>query len=181
MKRIAFVGICLIVSLPLFGQHYLLADSRLHFYSSAPIEDIEAISVKTRSLFDAKTGEIAFVVPIKTLEFENKRMQEHFNENYMESHKYPDATFKGRLSAFERNKAGVQRVMARGILNIHGVSREFTAEGTLEFRGAAVYLAARFPVRVADFNIKIPRVVFYNIAEVVDVHFNGKYLPHAAE
>ena len=92
MKKILF-GICLLLSLPVWGQQYLLAESSVKFYSSAPMENIEATTTKSRSLFNAQTGEIAIIIPIKSFEFEKKLMQEHFNENYLESHKYPEATF----------------------------------------------------------------------------------------
>ena len=177
MKTV-LIGIYLLFSLPLFGQRYLLLESMTSFYSSAPVEDITARTTKTRSIFIAETGELAFVVPINTFEFEKKLMQEHFNENYMESHKFPEATFKGKLTGFNLQHKGVQKVMARGELNIHGVSRSVAVEGTLEFRGNDVYLLAKFPVRLADHKVEIPRLVIYNIAEVVEVTFKGKYIPH---
>ena len=119
--------------------------------------------------------EIAFVVPIKSFQFDKKLMQEHFNENYMESHKYPDATFKGKITGYNPSKKGPQKAVAKGEFNIHGVKKAVEAEGTVEFKGDELHLVAKFPVRVADYNIEIPTLVFYNIAEVVEVSLNGKY------
>lgn len=175
-------GICILISLfyclPVYGQTYSMADSHISFYSSAPVEDIEAISTKSRSLFDAKTGHIAFVVPISSFEFEKKLMQEHFNEKFMESHQYPEATFTGILSGYERERKGPQQAKAVGKIIIHGVSQPLETRGTLEFKGDEVFMDAAFPLRVADFDIEIPKLLFYNIAEEVDVRIKGRFEPH---
>ena len=180
MKKILF-GICFLLSLPVMGQQYLLAESTVNFYSSAPMENIEATTTKSKSLFNAQTGEIAIIIPVKTFEFEKKLMQEHFNENYLESHNYPEATFKGKITGFDPQQKGAQKAVARGEMNIHGVSRSIDVTGTLEFKGDEVLLLAKFPVRVADYKVDIPQLVFYNIAEVVDITFKAKYLPHAKQ
>ena len=157
------------------GQQYKLLESKVTFFSDAPMEDIEATTTKARSLFNLNTGEIAFVIPIRSFEFPKKLMQEHFNENYMESHKYPDATFKGKVSGYDQQKKGKQKVKAKGVLHIHGVSHEVETEGLLELQPKAVRIEAKFPVKVADYKIEIPQLVFYNIAEEVVVSLNGMY------
>ncbi len=96
-------------------------------------------------------------------------MQQHFNENFMESDKFPHATFEGRLNGFDLQKAGVQTVEAIGTLTIHGVSQKKTVEGQLTVSDKLLQMDAVFDVRVADHDIKIPRVVFLNIAEEVKV------------
>lgn len=177
MKAILF-GICLFCCLPVQGQNYQLDESELSFFSSAPVEDIEAKSSKTRSLLNIETGELAFVTPIRSFVFDKQLMQEHFNENYMESEKYPNASFKGRLSGYEKGKQGKQPVIARGEMTIHGVSRNIEAAGEIEFKGKGLYVEASFPLKVADFNIEIPSMLFYNIAEVVEVKLKGRYVPY---
>lgn len=174
MKVIGFIFL-VFFCLPVWGQTYTIADSRISFYSSAPVEDIEAISTKSRSLFEAETGHIAFVIPISSFEFKKKLMQEHFNEKFMESHKYPEATFTGILSGYEPGRAGPQQARAVGKLMIHGVSRPLETEGTLEFKGDEVLIEASFPVTVEDYDIEIPSLLFYNIAEVVDVKVEGRF------
>lgn len=174
MRKI-LLGILLFCSFPLFGQKYRLVDGKVTFFSSAPMEDIKAETTKVRSLIDIETGEMAFVVPIRSFEFPKKLMQEHFNENYLESHKYPDATFKGRLIDYDRSKKEKQKVKARGELTIHGVTKTIEVAGTLKLTSRGAQIEAKFPVRVADYQIEIPQLVFYNIAEVVDVTLNGSY------
>lgn len=178
IMKTTFLIVCLFCCLPVYSQTYTMADSHISFYSSAPVEDIEAISTESRSLFDAKTGNIAFVIPISSFEFEKKLMQEHFNEKFMESHQYPEATFTGILSGYEPERKGMQQAKAVGRIMIHGVSRPLETEGSLEFSGEEVLIEATFPLRVEDFDIKIPKLLFYNIAEEVEVRVKGRFEPH---
>lgn len=160
------------------AQKYRLSSSEVSFFSDAPMEDIEAYNKDTKSIFDAGTGEIAFVVPIKGFEFEKSLMQEHFNENYLESDKYPDAKFEGKLQGYEAGKSK-QEVTARGKLTIHGVTHEVEVPGTIITNGSGMEMKATFPIKVADYDIDIPKIVFYNIAEEVEVRVNFQYQPYA--
>ncbi len=160
-----------LVALPLYssGQTHKSIKSYIRFFSEAPKENIEAINIKGTSLINLEAGEIAFSIPIRGFEFEKALMKEHFNENYLESEKYPTATFKGKLVDFNANTSATQTAKAVGVMSIHGVARKMEIEGEIKISGNYVKVKAKFPIRVADFNIKIPKVVFYNIAEVVDV------------
>jgi len=167
----------LILFLPLFvaAQKYKLTSSEVSFFSEAPLENIEAHNDQTTSLFDVTTGEIAFVVPIKGFQFKKSLMQEHFNENYMESDKYPNGTFKGKVSGYDPEKSGKQTAVAEGDLTIHGVTRKVRIEGTLEFQSGKATMNAKFPVKLEDHDIEIPTVVFFNIAEVIEVTVQLEY------
>ncbi|CAN5347722.1 hypothetical protein BH23BAC1_BH23BAC1_08360 [soil metagenome] len=149
-------------------QTYILEKSQITFFSEAPLENIDATNTQAKSIFQKSSGNIAFQVPIIGFQFKKSLMQKHFNENYMESDKYPNATFSGNLSSYN-NRTGVQAVEAAGKLTIRGISKEVIIKGTLEQKEDQLILKAKFPVRVEDYNIKIPRIVFFNIAEVVDV------------
>lgn len=159
------------------AQKYISELNHVSFYSEAPLENIEAHSYKSKSLIDLQTNEIVFTVPIRTFEFEKSLMQEHFNENYMESHKFPRAKFKGKIIGFEP-KPGKQEVSAEGQLEIHGVTREVQVEGEIDYSEDEITIKATFPVRVADYDIKIPKVVASNIAEVVDISIEFTYEPY---
>lgn len=175
-----FIGIfsCFFYCLPLHGQTYSLVDSHISFYSNAPVEDIEAVSTKGRSFFDAASGKVAILIPISSFEFDKKLMQEHFNEKFMESHKYPEATFTGVFSGYDPQQKGPQKAKATGKLMIHGVTRLLETEGTLEFKGEQVFMEASFPLRVAEFDIEIPKLLFNNIAEQVEVRVKGRFNIH---
>ena len=176
MKNIlSILTLILVFSVGANAQKYKTNAGKVTFFSDAPMEDIEATSEKVTSLIDAQKGDVAFLIPINTFQFEKKLMQEHFNENYMESEKYPNALFQGKLLNYEVGKKGAQTVQAKGEMTIHGVKRDVTVEGTIEEKGGKLLLNAKFPVAVADYKVKIPKVVFYNIAEVVEVTLNLTY------
>ena len=160
-----------------FAQKYISDLNHVSFYSEAPMENIEAHSYKAKSLFDIQTQEIVFTVPIRTFEFEKSLMQEHFNENYMESHKFPKAKFVGKVTGFEP-KPGTQQVAAEGKLEIHGISQDVKVDGEIEYAEDEIKVKAVFPVKVADYKIEIPSMVASNIAEVVDVTIEFNYQPY---
>lgn len=151
------------------AQSFKSTRSETSFFSSAPLENIRATNTKATSMFNGETGAIAFFVPIKGFRFRKSLMQQHFNENYMESNKYPRATFEGKLTDYELGVSGVQEALAVGKLTIHGVSRDVKIKGKFTRESGGVKMESKFPVKVADYDIEIPRVVFYNIAEEVEV------------
>lgn len=157
------------------AQRYTSVSSRVHFFSDAPMEDIEAVNIDGRSAVDLEAGEVVFSIPIRSFTFEKSLMQEHFNENYMESDKYPNATFQGQLSGFDPSVSNWQKATANGKMKIHGVEQSLRVEGSLRILDQKLEIQAKFPIALKDYNIKIPKVVFYNIAEVVDVTINFNY------
>ncbi len=153
-------------------------NATLRFFSSAPMEDIEATTTQGVSAINVKTRAVYFKVPINTFQFRKKLMQEHFNENYLESEKYPFAEFKGKvLEEVDLSKDGSYPVTVEGALNIHGVTKNYREKGTLTVKGGKINASAKFNVRVADHKIKIPTLVIKNIAEVVEVTVNADYQP----
>ena len=145
----------------------------ISFFSSTPVEDIEANNHKVSCVLDAGTGAIQFAVLIKAFEFEKALMQEHFNENYMESNTFPKAEFKGRVDGFTAANAktpGRYEVTATGDLTIHGVTKPVTQKGIIEvMKDGALKAESDFVVRPEDYDITIPSVVRKNIAEVITV------------
>ena len=107
-----------LVSYSAYAQIYRSYDTFTSFFSEARLEDIKADNKEGIAIFNAETGELAFSVPIKGFQFRKSLMQEHFNENYMESHKYPNATFKGSIINYEGLIPGKKEVVAeRGYQN----------------------------------------------------------------
>lgn len=169
MRLTFFVLMVLNLGHDLLAQTYRSTESEITFFSSAPMEDIKATNKKASSLFDASSGSIAIVVPISGFQFRKSLMQQHFNENYLESDKYPNATFEGLVKGFDPSRSGIQKAIAEGVMNIHGVSKPVKIEGQIQKTASSIKMETKFPIRVADYNIDIPKVVFYNIAEVVEV------------
>ena len=143
-----------------------------HFFSEAPLEDIEATNKKAVGAIDLDKGTVAVSIVMKNFHFDKSLMEEHFNENYLESDKYPKAQFKGKIvgfDSFDFTKPGTITVKADGELEIHGVKKPLTSEVTFEIAENAIGATTTFKVALEDHKIKIPKLVIKNIAEVVDV------------
>lgn len=180
MKRILFLLLACAYAGTTPAQNLFSAGSgNVTFFSKAPMADIEALNARAQSIINTTTGEIAVKVPIKSFLFENGLMQEHFNENYMESDKYPFATFKGRINeSIDWTKPGSYPVSATGKLNVHGVERDQTITGKLDVGSGKLQLDAGFTVALADHKIEIPKLVFQKIAETIAVTTRFVYQPH---
>lgn len=174
--KFAIFFIALAVSHVASAQKYMSRSSKVTFFSSTPVENIEAVNNEVSTGVDATTGDVMFVVPIKSFKFEKALMQEHFNENYMESDKYPKAEFKGKFSdvnAINIKKDGIYDVKALGKLTIHGVTKDVEIPGTVTVKGNAIMLASKFSVKTGDYKIKIPAVAASKIAESIEVSVNA--------
>jgi len=153
--------------------------SEFSFFSKAPLEDIEAKNTRANSIINLSNGEIVVRIPISQFQFNNKLMQQHFNENYMESEKYPYATFKGRIiEELDWSKPGVYSVNANGTLNIHGVNQYRKLSGKLTVGEKSMLLETMFEVMLIDHKIDIPKLVFKKIAEKIEVKANISYAPY---
>ncbi len=177
MKIGYFLFLFLIAPLFVTGQKYTAEKSSITFYSDAAIEDIKAVNSKGSSMINTSTGEIVFSIPIKEFEFEKALMQEHFNEKYLESDKYPKAIFTGQLNGLIYQQSGEQQVIARGRLTIHGVTQEIEVPGKIELRDGRIYAQANFIIRLENYRIKIPQLLWQNIAEEVEVTIDFTYKP----
>ncbi|RVU02700.1 YceI family protein [Mucilaginibacter limnophilus] len=157
---------------------YACKNVRITLYSSAPLEDIEAESNAGKSVFNPATGELAFNVAIRSFKFPKSLMQEHFNENYMESDKYPQASFRGKINEkIDVNANGSFPVTVSGVLDVHGVKQNRTVKGTVNVNNGSVSMSSEFMVRCADHNIEIPKLVFKKIAETIKMTVSATYSP----
>lgn len=158
-----------------YAQKYKVSKGKVVFFSEAALENITAYNNSAVGLFTSNTGEVAFVVPIVKFEFEKALMQEHFNEKYMHSDKYPRSTFKGKVTGFDMDKKGEQNVTVEGDLFIHGVTKKVKVPGTFEVKGNTIVMSAKFPATLADYNIERPQLLWENIAETVEVSVNFNF------
>ncbi len=159
-----------------FAQKYSSTTSEVGFYSEAPMEKIQATNKDGKSVLNTAANEIGFVVAIRGFHFEKPLMEEHFNENYMESEKYKTAMFKAKINeAVDYKKDGTYDATATGKMNIHGVEKEYTIPGKITVKGGKIAIDSKFQVKIADHNIEIPKLVIKNIAEVVDVTIHFDY------
>jgi hypothetical protein len=169
------VGLYMSVPLTAAAQNYVAKNVKVNLFSSTPLEDIKAGNVKAVVVLVGKTREIVVQVPIKDFEFDRKLMQEHFNENYMESDKYPFAKFKGTIEQqIDFSEDGVYDVKVAGILTVHGVDQTRSIAGKVIISGRTVQILSDFKVACADHRIKIPTLIITKIAEVINIKLDGR-------
>jgi len=150
------------------------------FYSHTPMEDIKAENNQVAAVLDAGTGEMVFQVLIKSFHFEKALMEEHFNENYMESEKYPKSTFKGKitnLSSVDFSKNGTYDVTVEGDLTLRNVTNKVNARGTIEVITGGINANSKFNIAPEDYKIEIPGVVREKISKDLEVTVSMKYTP----
>jgi polyisoprenoid-binding protein YceI len=173
MKKIVVLAI-LVVSVNLAGAQdkYFTKSGKISFYSKASLENIEAHNKTVTCVLDTKTGNMQFAVMMKAFEFEKALMQEHFNENYIESHKFPKADFKGQIinnGDINYSKDGKYTAKVKGKLTMHGQTRDVESTGTIEVRGGKLEADAVFNITLADYNVSIPAMVKDNISKTVSI------------
>ncbi len=159
------------------GQKYTVEKGSASFFSHASIEDIAAKNEKVAGIFNAATGDVAFSIPIKEFVFAKSLMQEHFNEKYMESDKYPKSTFQGTVTGFDSNVNQLQQAIAKGKLTIHGQTKDVEVPGTIEKQGDRLLFKAKFIAKLEDYKIAIPQLMWQNIAEQVEVTVDFVFKP----
>ena len=152
---------------------YMTRTGVISFFSASIMEDIEARNNKVAAVLDLTTGQLAFAVPVREFQFKRTLMQEHFNENYMESDKYPKATFTGQVvnaaQVAKQLPTGSQNVEVEGQMTLHGVTHKVAVSGTLQMRDGQLVVFAYFNIAPADYSIDVPRLVREHIAKSVSV------------
>ncbi|MGQ1786438.1 MULTISPECIES: YceI family protein [unclassified Saccharicrinis] len=154
------------------AQKYFTRTGNVIFFSHAPMEDIKAENSQVAAILNGEDGSLTFALLIKSFEFEKALMQEHFNENYLESDDFPKANFKGEIIDFSRDmlQSGKNsEVSISGQLTIHGVTQNIETLANLAANEDGVRGTAQFIVKPEDYNIKIPKAVRNNIAKEIEV------------
>ena len=173
MKNLTILTICLFVANVTFAQKMITRSGEIKFEASMPaFEEISAKNNTVSCIFDTSTGEIAALALVKAFRFKVPLMEEHFNENYMESSKFPKATFKGKIVNFDASKITSKKTDfdLEGDLTIHGVSKKVKTKISFVQSGEKLISTCTFKVKPIDFNIKIPSIVKSKIAETVEVN-----------
>lgn len=180
-KLFALNSLLLLIFSGVQAQIYIGKTCEISFFSSAPLENISAVNKTTRPVLNTVTNELIFKITVQGFKFDKPLMEEHFNENYMESKKYPHALFIGQINELINYKTdGVYQVTASGYINIHGVDQKQTIEGMLTVKGDVITLQSTFTIQLSDYNISVPKLLFQNIAEVIDVKVNATLVPNVA-
>jgi len=165
MKKVTMMVIMLASTMATtFGQSFMTRTGKISFNATAPSspEKIEAVNNEVANILDAKSGALVFQVPVKSFKFERELMQEHFNENYMESDKFPRADFKGTITNVADvnfGKDGTYNAKVSGKMTMHGVTKDVNTSGTITVQGNTIKAAAKFSLKLADYGINVPSVV----------------------
>jgi len=160
------------VSFAANAQIYGTKTGHIKFYSDGLIEKIEAHNKQVNAALDVTSGNLVFQVLMKSFEFAKALMQEHFNENYVESDKFPNATFVGKvtnISDIRVGKDGIYDAMVEGKLTIHGITQVVKEKGSFESKEGKLLGKAKFNILLSDYNIKIPGAVTKNISNTIEI------------
>jgi hypothetical protein len=180
MKRISAFLLLFFIILSAYGQKFMTKNGFIGFYSHTPMEDIKADNNQAAGVLDASTGDLVFQVLIKSFHFERALMEEHFNENYLESEKFPKASFKGKItnrSSVNFAKNGTYEALVEGELTIRYVTNKISTKGTIEVLSGGINASSKFKIVPEDYKIEIPGVVRDKIAKDLEVTVTMRFTP----
>lgn len=182
IKKFKLIALFLFTIIPLaFVSNEAIAQSRykivepsVNFFAGTPLEDIDGTSDKLVGVLDVEKNEFAFRIAMNSFQFPRALMQEHYNENYLETDKFPNADFKGSIEGevnWEEN--GTYSVQAVGDFIIHGVTKKYDIPATIVIDGDKKTLSATFEILLEDHDIKRPKIVMLKIADSANVTVNA--------
>ena len=162
--------IYLLFSTQVLAQQFYTNKGKISFFSEAPLEDISAVNENVSAIIDSQTGGFAFRVKIVEFIFPNSLMQEHFNESYLESEKYPLSTFTGVIDDFsDLDLSNEQNLVVNGSLSMHGISKVAQMKANAKMINDELHISSTFDVALKDYDIDIPKIMIYKIAETIAV------------
>jgi len=180
LKKLFILGL-LVASVGAFGQgKFISKNAYISFYSKTPLEDILGESNEAVSILNAETGEIGFQAIMTTFHFRRALMEEHFNENYMESTKFPKTKFSGKIEGFNKDmlNGAVTNIKITGQLTVHGVEKTITIPGTLGLVDGKLVGTSKFNAVPEDYGITIPSLVRDKIGKEMEVNVKAIYIPY---
>ncbi len=176
MKKLILIATVFFLIQSSFAQkRYFTKTGNVSFKAGTAVEDIDGINKSTTCVFDANTGDIQFAILVKGFEFKSSLMMEHFNENYLESDKYPKSVFKGKITNIDKinfQKDGIYPAIVKGTLEIHGVKKDIESTGKFKVSGETVLTTSEFAVVLDDFKIDIPGMVKDKISKTAKITVN---------
>ena len=162
--------IYLLFSTQVLAQQFYTNKGKISFFSEAPLEDISAVNENVSAIIDSQTGGFAFRLKIEDFTFPNSLMQEHFNESYLESEKYPISTFTGVIDNFsDLDLSNEQNLLVNGSLSMHGISKDAQMKANAKMINDELHISSTFDVALKDYDIDIPKIMIYKIAETIAV------------
>jgi polyisoprenoid-binding protein YceI len=179
MKIIHTILMCfLFVNVSNSQERFLTKNGAITFFSSTIMADIKADNNQVLSIIDASNGKMAISILMKSFMFKKALMQEHFNENYVESDLFPKATFKGEILNFETLKDIETKLEVKGSITIHGKRKEIIIPASFTRSENTIFVKGEFNLLLSDYNIKIPNVVAKKISKEIKVSFEFNHKPY---
>ena len=170
MMKKSFLILLLFSVSQLMAQRYMTRNAEVYFLSDMDaFEVVEATNNQVGAVIDLAKGEIAFQMQMRAFHFEIALMEEHFNENYVESEMYPKATFRGGFVEIPQNLDQENEVMVKGIMDFHGVQKEMEIAVRLHMQDELLVGESGFVLLCSDFGIKIPKIVADKLANEIQV------------
>lgn len=175
MKKITLIAICFLFGNTLFAQQFMTRNGEVKFEATMPgIEEIAGTNKTVSCIFDQATGGFASQVLVKGFKFKSPLMEEHFNENYLETNTFPKSTYKGKVLNFDAKKLSASKTEfdLEGELMIHGVTKKVKTKGVFTLVGGKIIVTTAFDVKPQDYAIEIPSLVKDKIAKNAKVTLN---------
>ncbi|KRD58738.1 hypothetical protein ASE40_20725 [Flavobacterium sp. Root935] len=172
MKKAILITMLYVYAIGLSQEKMISKTGKITFEASVPsFEEVKATNTNVTFVLNPATGEIASLALMKGFRFKVALMEEHFNENYIESDKYPKATFKGKIENFDSNSltSGPKDFTIKGTLQLHGKSREISTTARLSMSGSGISIVSNFTVNASDFNIEIPSLVKNKLSNKINI------------
>jgi YceI-like protein len=177
MNWILFICFLVFSTFKVEGQILKTINGKVYFKSDAPLEMIEAESKKLRGVIDLNNNTFAFTIPIQSFEGFNSSLQRvHFNENYMESHLFPNAIFTGKIiEKINYSNEGKYEVRAKGKLNIHGVEQERIIKSIIEIKDGNLIVKSNFTILLEEHQIRVPKIVYQKISKEIFISIEAEF------
>ena len=175
-KKILLFVLCVTSFFFSMAQKFFTKNASISFYSKTSVEKIEAVNEKALAVLDMVTNKIEFSVLIKGFEFEKALMQEHFNEDYLESDKYPKAVFKGSfnetVAGFNITENKTLSLKVSGSLTLHGITKTINTVAVLQIKNNVISAVSNFKILLSDYYIKVPSVIGNTISKEIEIKVN---------
>ncbi len=179
MKKLAIFLVLFLAVNFMFGQKYSTKTGKVHFEASVPLfDDVDATTSTALTVLNADTGDIAALLMVKNFKFKVALMEEHFNESYAETAKYPKSTFTGKLVNFNKEELSSvpKKYNLNGTVNFHGVNNKISSVATVFTQNGKIMISGNFLAKTADYKVTIPKMVMKKIAENVNVDYQFELL-----
>ncbi len=181
MKKVPFIIVLLLTGCQLFSQAvWYTKTGSIHFDANSALEKVEALNRNATCVLDPGSGDIQLSVLMKGFEFAKALMQEHFNENYVESDKFPSGTFKGTVvnnKDVNYAKDGDYPAQVKGKLTLHGITRDIESSGTIRISQGKILIQAAFSILLKDYAIQVPSIVSDKISSTVKISVDMSLAP----